>query len=864
MSFVFDIEADPSKANRAIDDVTKGLASIEKVAAKAGLAVDDIFEANNGWLVDAKGQFLAAGKGVESMSDALRREIKLLDQIRGPARELQFNMSAIKSLYDRGAISLAEYTRELAKYTEQANRAAKASATQAANTIGLPGGAKAAAPAAGGGGGLGVIGKLGGAYAAMSAGKEILELGDTYTNLENRLKMVATAQYPVNELMERTKQIAQNTRSDWATTAESYTRLRKATETMGVSTERALNMTELLSMAMQTSGATASEASAGTLQLMQAMRAGYLMGDEFRSVSENMPDIMDALSKSMNMPIGQLKKLGAEGKITTAQVVTAIESAEKAIRGNFAKSTATAAQQWVMFKNELVDAAGQFLKQTQLIPRLSAVLKELISFLKPVVKVVGDFVGAIFDIKDAIDGALDKLGPFGTAIKMAFSPIESAKVALSALGSVFSGPSLMEGFEAFKVKAWKEGTEEGRKFNAMMQVQLEIIRQIGMSAPSTAQALTNMMDPWSDKRNFLGRSVDQVTSLLGHANKVIEEQTKKWGENAKAAAAAAKAARNAAGAFGGGADRRIIERMFGVMNPELQPAGGEYTGAPDFEVDQDLAKVAAAFESVARPAQKYNLELSRISELQALVSDDVYSQMLGDLRQKYVELSPIEKYNQGLRELDELSIATTMSIEEYDRALSKLRQSYLQTSEYGRTFAGGLERGLRSVASEMTDIGGLVESAMKNAFSGIEDALVDLVTTGKASFRDLANSILADLTRIIIRQALVAGFGPSGLGILPGFAQGGAFRVGGAGGTDSQLVAFRASPNETVTVETPAQRRSRQEGGGGNGGQVVVRPIIVTDANQAIAAMDSRRGERMIVNAISKNQRMVRGHISKR
>jgi phage-related minor tail protein len=53
------------------------------------------------------------------------------------------------------------------------------------------------------------------------------------------------------------------------------------------------------------------------------------------------------------------------------------------------------------------------------------------------------------------------------------------------------------------------------------------------------------------------------------------------------------------------------------------------------------------------------------------------------------------------------------------------------------------------------------------------------------------------------------------IGSLFGFADGGSFKVGGNGGTDSQLVAFRASPDETVTVARPEQQ------GGGNGGMYV-------------------------------------------
>ena len=56
----------------------------------------------------------------------------------------------------------------------------------------------------------------------------------------------------------------------------------------------------------------------------------------------------------------------------------------------------------------------------------------------------------------------------------------------------------------------------------------------------------------------------------------------------------------------------------------------------------------------------------------------------------------------------------------------------------------------------------------------------------------------------------------SGISDLFGFANGGQFQVGGQGGTDSQLVAFRASPNETVTVTKPGQQ------GGSNGDKIII------------------------------------------
>jgi lambda family phage tail tape measure protein len=101
------------------------------------------------------------------------------------------------------------------------------------------------------------------------------------------------------------------------------------------------------------------------------------------------------------------------------------------------------------------------------------------------------------------------------------------------------------------------------------------------------------------------------------------------------------------------------------------------------------------------------------------------------------------------------------------------------------------------------------------------DALTEFVMTGKLHFKDFARSIIADLIRIQIQSQLAGmfrffgGFGggqgtgsgtSGGVGGPPAFATGGNFTVGGSGGTDSQLVSFRATPGERVQVTTPGQQ----------------------------------------------------------
>lgn len=111
---------------------------------------------------------------------------------------------------------------------------------------------------------------------------------------------------------------------------------------------------------------------------------------------------------------------------------------------------------------------------------------------------------------------------------------------------------------------------------------------------------------------------------------------------------------------------------------------------------------------------------------------------------------------------------------------------------------------------------------------GIADGFSEAANTGKLSFADMAKSIIQDLIRIQIRAlvvkaitAAIGGFKGGGtfdVGTsppVPGFATGGEFKVGGQGGSDSQLVAFRASPNETVSVRTPQQQQKAKDAGGG-------------------------------------------------
>ncbi|AKU43204.1 tapemeasure [Rhodobacter phage RcSpartan] len=194
----------------------------------------------------------------------------------------------------------------------------------------------------------------------------IVGMGDAYTTLQNKLQVVATSQAQVNELTNEMFDLANRTRSEVGATTQAFVRFDRAMSGLGRSQQDTIRLTETINKALIISGATTQEAQSSLLQLSQAFNAGRLSGDEFRSVSENMPIVLDALARSMGVPVGALKDLGAEGKITSEQLITALDLIESEVDAAFANTVPTMAQAFVVLRNSATQFFGEFNNATGL------------------------------------------------------------------------------------------------------------------------------------------------------------------------------------------------------------------------------------------------------------------------------------------------------------------------------------------------------------------------------------------------------------------------------------------------------------------------------------------------------------------
>jgi lambda family phage tail tape measure protein len=198
-------------------------------------------------------------------------------------------------------------------------------------------------------------------------------------------------------------------------------------------------------------------------------------------------------------------------------------------------------------------------------------------------------------------------------------------------------------------------------------------------------------------------------------------------------------------------------------------------------------------------------------------------------------------------ELDRIKRFSSAALLEYDAYFNKRTQMEADWSI-------GANEAMANYLSESQDIAAQTENVFTNAFQGMEDALVTFITTGKLSFTDMANSIVADITRIIVKQqianAAASIMGVGGMGgsfafdnfdpfSLISFDGGGSTgsnsRTGGLDGKGGFVAMLH--PQETVVDHTKGQQA-------GNTVNVTVNQTFAAGTSRATtmqAAADARR-----------------------
>ncbi|MGB5886508.1 MAG: tape measure protein [Acinetobacter venetianus] len=231
-----------------------------------------------------------------------------------------------------------------------------------------------------------------GALAALGIGataQEIAQTADEWSNLNARVKIAVGTHGDAKAAMADIIEIARTTNSNLTATGDLYARLTKIGQEMKIPQEQVLQLTKTISQAIQVSGGSAASAEAAITQFQQALASGVLRGDEFNSMMEQSPRLMQALAEGLGVTTGELRKMAGEGKLTTDVVTKAMLSQSAVIQKEFEQFPTTIGSSienlktsWTVFIGELDQTHGVSTKVAEYLKWVAENLDAIFNTLK--------------------------------------------------------------------------------------------------------------------------------------------------------------------------------------------------------------------------------------------------------------------------------------------------------------------------------------------------------------------------------------------------------------------------------------------------------------------------------------------------
>lgn len=204
-----------------------------------------------------------------------------------------------------------------------------------------------------------VLSRIGGAIGVGLGVRELVEVADQYKNLQARLRLAVTSQEEFNRADAALFEIAQRNRAPLAETVTLYARLAPSVQALGRSQADVLAATDAIGQAVSLSGASSEAAAGALLQLGQAFASGQLRGEEFNSVIEQTPRLAQAIADGMGVPLGSLRALAQEGKITSKAVLDALLKQRGRLAEEYGSLPDTVSGALTRLKNAFLRAFGE-------------------------------------------------------------------------------------------------------------------------------------------------------------------------------------------------------------------------------------------------------------------------------------------------------------------------------------------------------------------------------------------------------------------------------------------------------------------------------------------------------------------------
>lgn len=189
------------------------------------------------------------------------------------------------------------------------------------------------------------------AYISVQSIGKALDISDQLTLTTSRLDMMNDGVQSTAELVNMVYAAAQDARGSFSQMADVVARFGNNAKDAFSSSEEVVAFADLIQKQMTIAGASTQEAANAELQLSQALGSGVLRGDELNSIFEQAPNLIQNIADYLDVPIGQIRKMAADGELSADIVKTAIFSAADDINSKFESMPMTWSQIWQSMQN---------------------------------------------------------------------------------------------------------------------------------------------------------------------------------------------------------------------------------------------------------------------------------------------------------------------------------------------------------------------------------------------------------------------------------------------------------------------------------------------------------------------------------
>ena len=602
-----------------------------------------------------------------------------------------------------------------------------------------------------------------------SAVRSIGETADAYNLMNARLKLATGSQEAFNVAQAGLADIAKRTESPMASLVTLYGRISRPLQEAGRSQKEVLKVTEAVATAFRVSGASAQEAENGVIQFAQALGAGALRGDEFNSVAEQAPRLMQALADGIGVPVGALKEMAAQGLLTAEVVTDALTSQLDVLRAEAESLPQTVGGAMT----DLADRWNQAIGQADMTPLIEAIKQLGTTLSDPVV--VDNLVRLASALTSLAAGAVSGASEFTDLGK------RIGFVAANAVGAVTELDKIDQ--QLLDIERSLNGTGLNTTLAGMFysKEELEAQREALQALRATLlQEVTGMTADMEEQAKIAAAAAEKrreeelksYSGYLGELKKLQDQQVKSAADAIKKQAAAEKVALRELEKVK--EDRLKIESRYREALNGLT-GGGEasYAGAQDLKAKANQALKAnnpQAAQQYAQAALKMLQDLQAAGENTYGFEGFIKSLQAIEMAANDIEQTNAEAKLQSIR--DTMESLKTKAAELKDSPVSfKLDEASLQA----------LRSQIEALAAELGEKLVLPVAVAKP--SADQPASVPGFATGgliRGPGSGTSDSILARLSNgeFVMKAAAVRHYGPQFLAMLnglqlPKFATGG-------------------------------------------------------------------------------------------